>query len=161
MLPYTGGYEMVVVLPADEGLAGFEEALADADGDLDAVLGGFSDTEVALRLPTWDIDTTEDLVSPLQGLGMTVAFDPGTADFSNITTNEALFVSAVVHHANITVDEAGTEAAAATAVVGEAAAAPSPSEPIAMDVNGPFFFAIRDTQSGAVIFEGHINDPSA
>lgn len=162
VLPYTDGYEMVVVLPADGGMAAFEQALADAGGDLDAVLGGFVNSKVALVLPTWDIETRVDLALPLQGLGMTLPFDSANADFSNITTDEPLFVSGVIHQANITVDEAGTEAAAATAVVGPTGAAPGPQpEPIAMDVDRPFFFAVRDSESGVVLFQGHVNDPSA
>lgn len=162
VLPYTDGYEMVVVLPADGQLAEFEQALADADGDVDAVVGGFVTTEVELDLPTWDIVTSEDLVPQLRALGMALPFDPHQADFSHITTDEPLFISVVVHHANITVDEAGTEAAAATAVIGVTGAAPGTEpEPVEMDVDRPFFFAIRDTASGAVLFQGHINDPSA
>ena len=70
-------------------------------------------------------------------------------------------MSAVVHQANITVDEQGTEAAAATAVIGAEGAAPGPEfDPVEMDVDHPFLVAIRDTESGAVLFQGHINDPS-
>ncbi len=145
VLPYTAGYEMVVVLPAEGGLAGFEQALADAGGDLNAVLGGFAIVEVSLDLPTWDVETSADLVPQLQELGMTLPFTDA-ADFSNITTDEPLSISAVVHEANITVDEAGTEAAAATAAIGEVGAAPpgEEPEPEVMDVDHPFFFAIRD-----------------
>ena len=160
-LPYDEGFEMVVVLPSEGGLADFEQAFADAQGDLDTVLGGFASAEVALELPKWDIDTRADLAPQLQELGMTLPFDRDNADFSNLTSDEPLFVSAVVHQANITVDEQGTEAAAATAVNGVAGAAPGTEpEPIEMDVDRPFFFAIRDTESGAVLFQGHINDPS-
>jgi serpin B len=162
VLPYRNGLEMVVVLPADGGLAGFEQALAAAGGDLDAVLGGFAETEVSLDLPIWDIGTHTDLVPQLQALGMTVPFSE-LADFTNITTDEPLTIAAVVHEANITVDEAGTEAAAATAVIGEVGAAPPDDEPEpqVMDVDHPFFFAVRDSASGAVLFQGHVNDPSA
>ena len=159
-LPYTNGYEMVIVLPSDGGLAGFEQSLAAARGDLDSLFAGFVTTEVDLELPKWDIDTTADLVPQLQSLGMELPFDPVNADFSNLTPDEPLFVSAVVHQANITVDEQGTEAAAATAVIGPTGAEPGPEpDPVEMDIDHPFFFAIRDTESGAVLFQGHINDP--
>lgn len=159
-LPYTNGYEMVIVLPSDGGLADFEQRLAAARGDLDSLFAGFATTEVDLELPKWDIDTSADLVPQLQSLGMELPFDPVNADFSNLTPDEPLFVSAVVHQANITVDEQGTEAAAAT-VIGVAGAAPGPEpDPVELDIDHPFFFAIRDTESGAVLFQGHINDPS-
>ncbi|MGH9137951.1 MAG: serpin family protein [Acidimicrobiales bacterium] len=165
VLPYTNGYEMVIVLPENDGLAEFEEALAGADGDLDAVVGAFTTTEVALSLPTWDIDTHADLIPELEALGMTLPFDRDQADFSGVTVDdsERLVVTHVIHEANITVDEAGTEAAAATAVVGDlamAAPGPTPPPPVPMDVDHPFFFAIRHSGTGAVVFQGHINDPS-
>jgi serpin B len=90
---------------------------------------------------------------------MPIAFDPDRADFSGMTTQERLFIAKVIHQANISVDEKGTEAAAATAVVMEATA--MPTEPVKLDVNRPFLFAVRDTRSGAVIFLGRIVDPSA
>jgi len=99
VLPYTDGYEMVVVLPAPGRLADLEQAVADAGGDLDTVVGEFAPA---------------DLAPQLQALGMALAFDTDQADFSNITTDEPLSISAVVQQANITVDEAGTEAAAGT-----------------------------------------------
>lgn len=161
VLPYEGGYEMVVVLPGAGGLAAFETALAESGGDIDATVGGFAHVDVSLRLPKWDIETRSGLVPYLRSLGMTLAFGP-EADFANVTTDIPLFVGEVVHQANITVDEAGTEAAAATAVVGPAGAAPGPQpEPEVMVVDRPFFFAIRDTETGAILFQGHVNDPSA
>jgi serpin B len=161
VLPYTNGYEMVVVLPDPRGLGGFEERLADA-GDLDAVLGPVGDREVVLSLPTWDIETSADLVTPLRSLGMTLPFEPGRADFTNISTAEPLAISGVVHQADITVDEAGTEAAAATVVAIAASAAPiaSQPEPVELNVDHSFFFAIRHTDNGTVVFEGHVNDPA-
>jgi serpin B len=162
VLEYEEGYEMVVVLPAEGQLTAFEAALTDAGGDIDAVLGGFTNAEVSLDLPKWDIETRAGLVPQLESLGMTLPFDRDAADFSNITTEIPLFVSDVVHQANITVDEAGTEAAAATAVIGEVGAAPGPEpEPEIVDVDHPFFFAIRDSETGTILFQGHVNDPTA
>jgi serpin B len=160
-LPYTSGFEMIIVLPGSGGLDGFEHALAEA-GDLDAALGPLDNREVALSLPTWDIETRANLVDPLQSLGMTLPFDPDRAGFTNISTEEPLAVSGVIHRANITVDEAGTEAAAATAVIAVTGAAPigSQPEPVELDVDHSFFFAIRHTDGGTVVFQGHVNDPA-
>jgi serpin B len=161
VLPYTNGYEMVVVLPESGGLEAFERALAEVGG-LGAVLGPLADREVVLSLPTWDIETSADLVAPLQSMGMTLPFDPDQADFTNISTEEPLAINGVVHQADITVDEAGTEAAAATAVIAVAGAAPIGSlpEPVELKVDRSFFFAIRHTESGTVVFQGHVNDPA-
>jgi serpin B len=161
-LPYTSGFELIVALPPTGGLADFEAGLA-AAGSLDAALGGLTPTEVDLALPTWDFGQSLDLVDPLMAVGLRLAFDDDRADFSNITTEIPLVLSGVVHEADITVDEAGTEAAAASAVVvGEPLAVPpvSPAEPVVMDVDHPFFFAIRDFNSTAVVFQGRVVDPS-
>lgn len=162
VLPYTQQFEMVVILP-DAGLLGdLERALSTAGGDLDAVVGPFGTANVDVSLPKWDTDVSTNLLDVLRGMGLTLPFDPALADFSNITTDEPLSIGGVIHQANITVDEAGTEAAAATAIVGPTGAAPGQDvpEPIEMDVDHPFFFAIRDTVTGAVLFQGHINDPT-
>ncbi|WP_117000405.1 serpin family protein [Desertimonas flava] len=161
-LPYSEGFEMVVVVPDEGTLGQFEQQLADAGGDLDAVLGAPTTPEVALSLPKWDIETATTLSTALQSLGMVDAFDADTADFTGITTDEEIFVGDVIHQANITVTEAGTEAAAATAVVMVAGAAPNEDEPdpVVVDVDQPFFFAIRSADNGAILFQGHVNDPS-
>jgi serpin B len=85
-------------------------------------------------------------------------FDASVADFSGIS-REALVISDVIHQANITIDEAGTEAAAATAVViGDTA---GPAEPVAVRLDRPFALALRDRETGAILFLGHVTDPSA
>jgi serpin B len=163
VLPYTNGFELIVVMPPAGQLADFETELA-AAGSLDAVLDVLTETDVELSLPKWDFGVRSDLVEPMRALGLTLAFDEDRADFSNISTEIPLWVSAVVHESDITVDEAGTEAAAATAVViGEAMALPpgSEPEPVVMDVDRPFFFAIRDFASTAVLFQGRVDDPTA
>jgi serpin B len=93
----------------------------------------------------------------LAALGMPTAFTDA-ADFSGITSQESLRISAVVHQANIDVDEKGTEAAAATAVVMRATAAPA--SVVTLTADRPFLFALRDTETGAVLFLGRIADPS-
>ncbi len=81
------------------------------------------------------------------------------ADFSGMTGDRDLFISEVVHKAFVSVDEAGTEAAAATAVVMEKMALPE--EPVEVTVDRPFIFLIRDIQTGAILFVGRVVDPSA
>ena len=105
-----------------------------------AIAGALATREVALALPKFGIETKTDLASTLAALGMPTAFDD-RADFSGITTAEPLEISDVIHQANIDVDEKGTEAAAATAVVIRATG--MPAEPVtsgggsALPVRGP------------------------
>jgi len=153
-IPYIGGsLAMTVILP--DNLAGFEQTLT-AD-TFAAITGALAETQVALAFPKFGIETKAELVPILAALGMPSAFDD-RADFSGITTAEQLLISNVVHQANIDVDEKGTEAAAATAVVMRATA--MPAEPVAFRADRPFLFALRDVPTGAVLFLGRVGDPS-
>ena len=108
-------------------------------------------------MPKFGIETKAELATLLAALGMPTAFGDG-ADFSGITMAEQLAVSNVVHQANIDVDEKGTEAAAATAVVMRQSAMPSSEVTIRLD--RPFLFALRDVPTGAILFLGRVGDPS-
>jgi serpin B len=156
-LAYDGGeLAMLIFLPEPGFLDQFEQIflVTDATTYLAA-------TEVFLQLPTWDTGSTFELADVLAGMGMPTAFSTD-ADFTGISTDEPLHIGAVIHQANITVDEAGTEAAAATAVVVEAgSAAPSGDGPVEMIVDRPFVYALRDRATGAVLFLGRVADPSA
>jgi len=153
-IPYVGGsLAMTIIVPDD--LAAFESTLS-AD-PFAAITGALSGTEVALALPKFGIETKTDLAATLAALGMPSAFDD-RADFSGITTAEQLEISDVIHQANIDVDEKGTEAAAATAVVMRATA--MPAEPVTLRVDRPFIFALRDVPTGTVLFLGRVDDPS-
>ncbi len=155
-LPYAGGsLAMDIVVPDD--LAAYTQQLsADSFAQLAAAL---SANEVVLTIPRFNAETKADLADLLGVMGMTLAFDPHKADFSGMTLQDQLYISRVIHQANITVDEKGTEAAAATAVVMDAAAAPA--DIVHLDVNRPFLFALRDLQTGAILFLGQIVQPSA
>jgi serpin B len=156
-LPYDGDeLAMLVFLPEPGFLDQFEQIflVTDATQYLEPA-------SVFVQLPTWDTGSTFSLADVLAGMGMPTAFS-SDADFTGISTDEPLHIGAVIHQANITVDEAGTEAAAATAVVVEAgSAAPSGDGPIEMIVDRPFVFALRDRATGAVLFLGRVSDPSA
>ncbi len=155
-LPYVGGsLAMTIIVPDD--LVAFAAALSPET--LATVVGDLQERPVQLTLPRFGIETQADLVVALSAMGMPLAFDAGRADFSGITTAEQLFISAVIHQANIDVDEKGTEAAAATAVVMRASAAPG--EPVTLHVDRPFLFALRDLRSGAIVFLGQVTDPTA
>jgi serpin B len=156
-LAYVGQeLSMLVIVPDD--LAAFEAELDhDLLAEVDAALTA-EEVDPDVALPRFDFESKSDLVEILAALGMPDAFDLDRADFSGITTAERLAISAVVHQADITVDEKGTEAAAAT-VVAFAASGPPPTTCV-MTADRPFLFAIRDRQTGAILFMGRVVDPS-
>ena len=154
-LPYVGGsLAMTVIVPTD--LGAFERRLDAAT--FASVVADLKPTLVNLALPSFDTGAKAELSPMLKALGMPSAFDSGKADFSGITTDEALHIGFVIHQANITVDEAGTEAAAAT-VIGMDTAGPG-SPPVELRVDHPFLFALRDVSTGAIVFMGRVADPS-
>jgi serpin B len=149
-LPYDGNELSMVVVVPDEGtsLADFEAGL---DGDaLAAIVGSLEPATVDLALPRFEAGTALDLAAPLTALGLPV---PG-GDLSGITPGAQ--IDQAVHAANITVDEKGTEAAAATAVMGVVSA---PIDVMALDVDRPFLFIVQDDATGAPLFYGRITDP--
>jgi serpin B len=153
-IPYIGGsLAMTVIVPDD--LATFEQALTAEQ--LTSITAALAETQVALTFPKFSIETKAELADVLAALGMPSAFDD-QADFSGITTAEKLEISNVIHQANIDVDEKGTEAAAATAVVMRMLSAPA--EPVTVRVDRPFLFALRDVPTGAILFLGRVADPS-
>ncbi len=141
-IPYIGGsLAMTAIVPDD--LATFERALT-AD-QLAAITAGLAETQVSLTFPKFSIETKIELADLLAALGMPTAFTD-EADFSGITKAARLVISNVIHQANIDVDEKGTEAAAATAVVMGVTSAPA--EPLTVQVDRPFLFALRDVPTG-------------
>ena len=103
--------------------------------------------------------TQFELSKELKALGMTDAFS-GAADFSGISASAAnkLAISAVIHKAFIDVNEEGTEAAAATAVM-MVGSAFRPGQPIQFRADHPFLFMIRHEPTGSILFLGHVNNP--
>jgi len=155
-LAYAGGTLAMTVVLADEGREADLDALV-AGGRLPDLLQAQSG-EVALSLPRWKFRVGAPLKEALTGLGMTTAFDPDAADFSGMTTAEQLFVGNVLQQVFIAVDEAGTEAAAATAVLMGVTSAPvQPPEPLVVD--RPFLFVIHDVEHGTPLFLGKVVDP--
>ncbi len=118
---------------------------------------------VRLFMPRFGIDTRADLGPVLSAMGMRAAFDPAAADFSGISTRDPLFISSVIHQANIDVDEQGTEAAAATAIGFDTTggcAIPQPVKTVTLRLDRPFLFVVRDVATGAILFMGRVLDPS-
>jgi len=161
-IPYEGSdIAFTVILPDEGEFESFEEAL-DSD-TFDDLLAGLSSTDVQLSLPSFTFEFAASLADALKALGMTDAFDSGLADFSGMIDDpeaDPLVISDVLHKAFIALDEKGTEAAAATVVMMEATSAQEEEEPIELRIDRPFLFAIRDTETGTVLFLGRVLDPS-
>jgi serpin B len=156
-LPYDGSQlAMTVVLPEADRFLEIRDALS--DDWLEQARASMSTTQVQLTLPkfsfTWG---TESLKDPLIELGMTDAFEYPIADFTGMNPTGELYVGDVLHQAFIAVDESGTEAAAATAVIMTLGG--MPASPVEFSVDRPFFFFIRDS-SGVLLFTGQVTDPT-
>ncbi|HEY3143883.1 MAG TPA: serpin family protein [Acidimicrobiales bacterium] len=150
-LPYKGGDLSMTVIVPDEGtsLADFEAGLTGER--LAEIVNGLQPVTVDLSLPRWDTKSALDLAEPLSSLGLPI---PG-GDLSGIAPGAG--IGAAVHAANITVDETGTEAAAATAVAGVTSAAPG--QTITVKVDRPFLFLIQHRTTGTPLFYGRVADP--
>jgi serpin B len=157
-LPYVdGSLSMLLIVPKAGEFPAFQssfgpEVLAD-------VLANLGPAEVNLAMPKFEFRTEASLKEALIELGMPVPFDPEAADFSKMSPQgEDMFIQDVVHEAFIAVDEEGTEAAAATAVLVGVTSAPG--EFVDMIVDRPFLFLVRDSETGATLFMGQVVDPA-
>ncbi|HAI87469.1 MAG TPA: serpin family protein [Firmicutes bacterium] len=156
-LPYSGNeLAMTVLLPKpDSSLAELEAAIR-TDG-IEAILETLSPTRVDVSIPRFKFEAELSLSGYLQQLGMIDAFDDNIADFSGIS-DTFLYITHVLHKAFIEVNEEGTEAAAATAVV-------VGTKSIRLDLpkvfmaDRPFVFLIRDVRTGSILFMGRMADP--
>jgi serpin B len=121
-------------------------------------------SKVIVFMPKFKMTRQFELNATLGGMGMQLAFLDGVADFSGMTgdSKRKLFISAVIHKAFVAVDEEGTEAAAATAVVINRATAifRVPIPPVVFRADHPFLFLIRDNRSGGILFMGRLTDPT-
>ena len=156
-LPYDGReLSMVILLPQAGQFETFEGSL-DAQR-VDAIVKDLESRQVALTMPRFEFEFGLKLKEVLAAMGMPVAFS-GRADFSGMTGNRDLFISDVIHKAFVSVDEAGTEAAAATAVMMALTAVPG--APVEVTVDRPFVFLLRDIETDAILFVGRIVNPGA
>ena len=155
-LSYAGSeLAMAVLLPGPGRLAEVERRFDGAA--LTRLLTGFRPAEVRLSLPRWKVATFVPLNDLLAALGMPTAFTD-RADFSGMTRQAALFISAVLHQAVVTVDEDGTEAAAATAVITRITAM---RRQIELVVDRPYLFVIHDVRTATPLFVGRVTDPAS
>lgn len=158
-IPYEGGQvAMDVVLPRGD-FKSFESGFDSAKAQ--SLFDHLQSKEVAVSLPKFTVKGASLSLKPaLQALGMNVPFEDGIADFSGIVSPsvDQLVIQDAIHQAFVKVDENGTEAAAATAViVGRATAIADP--PVPFVANKPFLFFVRDIPTGTVLFTGRIVAP--
>lgn len=159
-LPYAGdAVSFVAIVPDEYGaLPAFERSLDAAK--LAAGLAQLRPQKVKLRMPRFAAKPRYELAAPLSALGVKAAFQAGEADLTGFAAPEAgegrdLYVTSAHHAAALTVDEQGTEAAAATgAVIGSRSLEPF------IDLDRPFLYLIRERTSGALLFMGRLTDPS-
>ncbi|MDD5338398.1 MAG: serpin family protein [Dehalococcoidales bacterium] len=152
-LPYEGdSIAMDIIVPQD--FTAFENSM-DFD-TLNLILGQMQSGDVSLTMPKFKFSSDFDLKDALTALGMPIAFDEYEADFSGIATLEQLYIQKVIHKAVVAVDEEGTEAAAAGAVI-----IGTLSMPQMFTVDSPFIFLIRDLATGTILFMGRVMNPAA
>ncbi|MCJ7715856.1 MAG: serpin family protein [Anaerolineales bacterium] len=154
-LPYVGGQTSMLVLVPDHGL--FEEFEKELSGEiLDQVMKCLSYSPVALTFPKFEFESEISLAQTLAMMGMPNAFSD-MADFSGMTGMKDLFISDVFHKAFVSVDEEGTEAAAATAVLMSTTS--MPENPVELTVDRPFMFLIREHETNSILFMGRVVEP--
>ncbi|MDY6911119.1 MAG: serpin family protein [Chloroflexota bacterium] len=155
-LPYDGREISMVILLPDSGQFETFEGSLNAE-EVEAIVEQLSSYEVNLTMPKFTLDSSFELGKTLSNMGMPDAFLEGVADFSGMDSTRELFIREVVHKAFVAVDEAGTEAAAATEVVMEVAV----EKPAEITIDRPFIFLIRDIETGTILFVGRVMNPIA
>ena len=162
LLKYYEGkdYAFVGLLP-DEDITIYQ--LVDRlDGDtLHKLISGRISAEVEAGIPVFSGDTKLELADILPDMGMPLAFSPG-ADFLDMATYDGqnLYIGRVIHQTRIEVNEQGTKAAAATAVIMESGAAETSSNSYTVILNRPFVYMLVDMRQEIPIFIGVMTDPS-
>jgi serine protease inhibitor len=156
-LPYGDGRAAMYILLPDEGVT-----LTELLGRLDAQsweewVGGFHEREGLVSIPRFTSEYGVELCDALEQLGMGIALTEA-ADFTGMHSEGGLWIGEVMHKTYVDVNEEGTEAAAATSVGMERAA--SMDEPFTFIADRPFFYAIRDNETEAILFMGVLLSPS-
>lgn len=161
-LPYYGGdLEFVLIVP---NAGAYDAVRAALSADTLSRIAAAGSEQVDLTLPQFELKSTVPAAKTLQALGMNTPFEP-TADFPKLTspTYPNVYISDVLHQATVTIDNKGTEASAATAIVvagiSISVETPPPPPPKVVVADRPFLFAIRDNPTGSVLFIGQIVEP--
>jgi serpin B len=157
-LPYlASSLSLLAILPRGTSLTRFDATLSATA--LARIVGTLAVRSVNLMMPKLNLSTQTSLNAPLAQLGMTDAFTPA-ANFSAITKQRALDISLVEHAADLKIDEAGTIAAAATAIIGPTAIARPPLPTVTLTLNHPYLLLLRDDADGAIVFVAAVANPA-
>ncbi len=155
-LPYDGRELSMVILLPEEGKFGSVEASLSRQL-VDGIVERIGTQQVLLSMPKFKYESSFGLKRALTSLGMGVAFT-SDADFSGMDGKRDLYIQDVLHKAYVSVDEAGTEAAAASAVI--VGVTSVPANPVEVEIDRPFIFLIRDIATGTVLFVGRVLNPN-
>ncbi len=158
-LPYTGeSISMVIILPKDSNdLSSVIDSITYEQ--LSQWLNALEQRHLDIYLPKFKIETTYSVGDYLKSMGMNQAFTP-SADFSGITGGKDLYIDEVIHKAYIDVNEEGTEAAGATAVMMRLTSVQDEPPRVVFDCNHPFLYLIRHRETDTILFMGTIGDPT-
>jgi len=146
---------MIIILPKENNITTAELQMSPqnlSNWNLD-----FNETEVNVEIPKFKFERKYDLVKYLVDMGISDAFMGGIADFSGMDGTNLLFIGKAIHQSFIEVNEEGTEAAAATAIIMELTAMPDTKDFIA---DHPFIFLIQHEETGAILFMGKVANPA-
>ncbi len=157
VFPYSAGkLEMVFIQPSMDKFEVFEQELTTQS--LKSLREQQQWGGVRFSLPRFQFSTDINSQKILTTLGMPSTFDQNQADFSGITLEEQIYIDAAIHEAFINVDEEGTEAAGATAILLAGKGMPA-REPVEINLNSPFFFILQDRETGTILFYGRVMNP--
>ena len=150
---------MIIVLPKENNITLAEKQLSEEN--LTNWKNSFVNREIdTLKIPKFKLETEYTLNDILSDMGMDDAFNSGVADFSGMDGTKYLFISKVLHKAFVEVNEEGTEAAAATAILMEFGLAPGEIDPTTFIADHPFIFLIQYKETGSILFIGKVMDAS-
>ncbi|MCK5123472.1 MAG: serpin family protein [Candidatus Pacebacteria bacterium] len=160
-LPYDGGnLSMLLILPEEDNFKKLEKSINTKK--LSEWKNALEKQRVDIYIPKFKFETKYFMADILKEMGMSDAFVFGVADFSGMDGTRDLYITDVIHQAFVEVNEEGTEAAAATAVVvgwGSAGDIEKPAIPI-FRADHPFIFIIQQKETGNILFMGRVNNPS-
>ncbi|ADK14633.1 serpin family protein [Clostridium ljungdahlii] len=158
-IPYYDGLEMDLFLP-DKGVDINNFVSSFSKSNMDKWMNDFYDARVTMKIPKFKLEYEEDnMVDILKKLGIVTAFDVNKADFSGISQQKPLFISKITHKTSINVDEKGTAAAAVTALEMTGSSMPPEYKNVDFTIDRPFVFAIRDCNTGVIVFMGKVENP--
>ena len=154
-LPYRGGrLAALIIMPASESISEFSASLSQAG--LAHIVSGLAPSALDLAMPSLSLNASHELVPTLKSLGMENAFEPGPADFSGMTSTP-LIVTDVAQKDTLRVTQWGSEASAATGI---AMGSSARRAALALVIDRPYLFLIRDRRTGEILFEAQVVDPA-